>query len=750
MKLLWVSDSPQSPSGFGAVTRAVCSRLADAGHEIEILGWQTRGGGGRWHGIPVRPVRRDLFGADALLGYLMRFNPHFVVTLADVWWMSFMADPPIQDYLDRAGARWVHYYPVDGADVDGRLPSGWVRMLETADVPIAMSRFGAEVSRACGVDCAYIPHGVELDVFAPPADKAAAKDRLGYEGRFVVLSDARNQPRKLIPRVLDVAAEVVAKRPDIVFHLHTDPDDGAAKSELYHYGLREDVRLLGLDRHVHFTAGFRMRAHRGLRTEDLAAVYAAADAHLLGSWGEGFGLPNLQAASAGLVPIAVGYSASRELVDGHGFAVAAESSVVDEFGIVRCLPSREEAADAIIALHDDPALLAERSRRSREFALDYDWDRIAGSWERVLAEAPRRRPPVRSRVFAMGGGLAPAPDDLPEPVAEAARTATAALPEGATVRFQMTERQFGAVAADIHAETFRSGDFLSIPVRLGPLFDGAPRAPVGRLLVGRPDVPFAAAIRGAFPGVAVSLPTPPDDPVDGYVLSLEELLPALPHYALVVDYSGGCPPGTDAACAALGVPYVGGGDLWPPIEGHPVAQLRLLLTDQGLSERRRLTAAARVKQALGEQVVERLRQATLVAQPQENDAGQPGPVAPPPARRSEPAAPAGLAAAGGELLLVRAVGSDALPALRAVIASHGWLELMRTGGDTLVVAVTEGGKDLLESHPLVALANGVTLDEEADGARELKGLFVDHVSRQLTGQGTGAAAPAAINREEAP
>ena len=212
MKILWVSDSPTSPSGFGAVTRAVAKRLADRGHRVEIVGWQARGTTARWDGIPVHPVHRDAFGADALLGYLHRIQPDFLITLADVWWMSFLTDPPIQQYLDMSRTRWALYYPIDGTDADGRLPPGWITMLQTADVPIAMSRFGVEVSAACGVDAAYVPHGCDVDVFAPPADKDAAKARLGYGGRFVVLSDARNQPRKLLPRTLEIAVAASGAR----------------------------------------------------------------------------------------------------------------------------------------------------------------------------------------------------------------------------------------------------------------------------------------------------------------------------------------------------------------------------------------------------------------------------------------------------------------------------------------------------------------------------------------------------------
>jgi hypothetical protein len=38
VKILWMSDSPTSPSGFGNVTRFFGSGLADRGHQARILG----------------------------------------------------------------------------------------------------------------------------------------------------------------------------------------------------------------------------------------------------------------------------------------------------------------------------------------------------------------------------------------------------------------------------------------------------------------------------------------------------------------------------------------------------------------------------------------------------------------------------------------------------------------------------------------------------------------------------------------
>ena len=67
LRLLWISDSPDSPSGFGMVTRAIRPRLVRQGHEIEILGWQQRSAAAYWEGIAIRPVRHDTFGADVCM-----------------------------------------------------------------------------------------------------------------------------------------------------------------------------------------------------------------------------------------------------------------------------------------------------------------------------------------------------------------------------------------------------------------------------------------------------------------------------------------------------------------------------------------------------------------------------------------------------------------------------------------------------------------------------------------------------------
>src|SRR5712692_3349681 len=196
MRILWMSYNPTTPSGYGNVTRFVCAGLAERGHQVSILGWQTKGQPIPWQNCMLYPSG---FKADELLINLRRFQPDVLVILTDILWLAYLNYPVITDFMNTAGIAWAFYYPVEGDMGEKRLPPTWVRILKSVDLPIAMSRYGRDVTRANGLEPAYIPHGVDTKIFEPPADKGLAKQALGYEGKFVVLSDARNQLRKMLP-----------------------------------------------------------------------------------------------------------------------------------------------------------------------------------------------------------------------------------------------------------------------------------------------------------------------------------------------------------------------------------------------------------------------------------------------------------------------------------------------------------------------------------------------------------------------
>ena len=437
MRVLWVSDSPDTPSGFGNVTHFVCEGLARRGHNVSIIGWQTKQLHD-WNGCKVYPSLGRL-GSDAVFPFLIRNRPEVVIALADVWWLPYFSSPHVRRQMELTDTPWVLYFPIDG-DMEGeRLPASWTQLLREVDVPVAMSRYGQRIVRQNGLSCEYIPHGVDLNVFCPPSDRHEAKARIGASGKFVILSDSRNQPRKMLPRLLDVFAKFVARRPDSLLHLHTDPDDEFTKSGVYSYDVRADLLHLGIESKVTFTPGLTMKRGGGVPLKDLAAYYQAADVHLLASSGEGFGLPTLQAAAAGAVPMAGAYSASKELVEGHGETIEISEWSENEFAIRRGLIDVEDSVQKLEKLCDDRSLLAERSAASRRFAMSYSWDEIVNQWDSLLRSITNRpqRTLRTARVTALPQGL---------------RSFVDPQIDGVSVKVNVVERPFG------HLESGFRGD----------------------------------------------------------------------------------------------------------------------------------------------------------------------------------------------------------------------------------------------------------------------------------------------------
>jgi glycosyltransferase involved in cell wall biosynthesis len=539
------------------VTRFVCKGLAECGHQVSILGWQTRQAH-EWNGCPVYAVGRDPLGSDALYAFLVRHRPEVVIALADVWWLPYFSSPHVRRQMELTDARWALYFPIDGDTAEGLLPQSWVDLLRMVDVPIAMSRYGQRVASNCGIACDYIPHGVDTGVFAPPADREEAKRTVDADGRFVVLSDSRNQPRKLLPRLLDVFSRFAEGRPDALLHLHTDPADEFARSPTYSYDVRADLRHLGLGEQVRFSRGFTMR-HGGLPLEDLAAYYRAADVHLSASSGEGFGLPTLQAAAAGVVPMAGAYSASLELVEGHGEPIAIADWSETEFGIRRALIDVDDAAARLVALYEDRDRLRDQSAQAHEFAKGYDWAKVVRMWDELLASIARS--PARGRPR--------------EP--EVVHVETLPSLGGASITVKRVERPFGRLEAAIVADARRQTSDVRLPVMPKACEVGGVRVPrrFGRVCVGLGSALAFLALRSIFPRLEGWSPRPGEEELlVTYVSDPDEARYELAQSILVLDLEEELDEETLAEAALYGVPIA-----------RSVPEARALLTDSALVAR---------------------------------------------------------------------------------------------------------------------------------------------------------------------
>lgn len=107
----------------------------------------------------------------------------------------------------------------------------------------------------------------------------------------------------------------------------------------------------------------------------LVRIYQAATAFVLPSLYEGFGLPAAEAMACGVPTIVTNTSSLPEVVGNAGITVD--------------LDDRQGLIEHLSRLWKDRPWADELSRRGRERALEFDWDRTAGEMERVFAEALR-------------------------------------------------------------------------------------------------------------------------------------------------------------------------------------------------------------------------------------------------------------------------------------------------------------------------------------------------------------------------
>jgi glycosyltransferase involved in cell wall biosynthesis len=474
MKILWVSDHPTLATGFANVTRYVCCDLADRGHDVFILHKKLPSGQPTpWQNCTLYPTGSS---PDEQLKNLRQLQPDLVIMLGDIWYGP-PYHPAVFDFIHSDKVFFAQYYPINGDMGEKRLLPSWVRLLKAIDLPIAMSRYGQDVTRANGIEPAYIPLGVDTKLFQPPADKDLAKRAFGYEDKFVILSDARNQRHKMLPRTLEIFRRFAADKDDVILHLHCDLNDPLVCPPNYHYDLRADIAFLNLTDKVCLTKN--MSIFTGLPLEQLVQLYKAADVHLLASLGEGFGLPTLQAAATGVVPLASDYSASQELVTGHGEAVRVRHFVPDGFGVRCAFIDIDDAVSKLETLYRDRQRLAFKAQRAREFALAYDWEFILPQWdELLLREVPRRR--INQRLSGILG-----------------------TPRGEEGTSDLASEE--CTASKMAAEVFQEAQpewVLSIPVTL-PLAKSKQRLPGYVYAASQCDVPSVLALQHIFPGLKV-------------------------------------------------------------------------------------------------------------------------------------------------------------------------------------------------------------------------------------------------------
>jgi glycosyltransferase involved in cell wall biosynthesis len=152
-------------------------------------------------------------------------------------------------------------------------------------------------------------HNCSFENFRPPDDKAALRKKYGIgESTFVVgVNAANNDPfRKGLPEIMLAFAKFVSAHPDSVLALHTAVhQDGGQDLEAIaeHLGVTDKCKVADQYRYA-----------SGLITAaDMADWYGHIDVLCATSYGEGFGIPIVEAMATGVPVITTRCSSMEEL-----------------------------------------------------------------------------------------------------------------------------------------------------------------------------------------------------------------------------------------------------------------------------------------------------------------------------------------------------------------------------------------------------------------------------------------------------
>lgn len=401
MRILWAGIGPGHATGYGLMTREFTRRFRDAGHEVVLalfgepvldpLGRPNRNGtlnhpdhvsirdGGTWEGMralgPASQWKRDKDGKwqaagefrlpgqsfiwDAFGGH----NPDLVIVLKDAW----VLDP--EDYREYNTAVWLVF---DTEPMGAPDRSFFARCDARA---VCASTAGQRMAASAGLaDPLYVPHGIDTGIWTP-GPREAARELLGLpEDVFIAGIDAANiGPRKAWGEQFAAFADFHSQHPGSLLLVHAAPEHP------------EGISLRDLRSFLHLDDAVKFGAHTAMDDAQMVNWMRSLDVLMAASYGEGFGLPIVQAQACGIPVIGTDCSAITEKIPkGTGWLVPGQPWWNPHHQAWWHIPSVEGITRA---LHRAAGLGHDRRDLIRAHAMGYDADHVMKEhWTPVLEE----------------------------------------------------------------------------------------------------------------------------------------------------------------------------------------------------------------------------------------------------------------------------------------------------------------------------------------------------------------------------
>jgi len=429
LKILMVSEASFLTSGFGNYAKELLSRLHNTEkYEIAELACYGRVNDPKDSSIHWRyyanAVNADdprykaynssmdnQFGKWRFERVLLDFQPDVVVDIRDYWMNSYQEFSPLRPYF-----HWAIMPTVDSAPQQEE----WVDTYLHADAVFTYSDFGRDtLMEQSNNKINYIDTtspGVDLNTYRPLDNRDAIRKAFGIDSKFIIGSVMRNQKRKLIPELLASFKKIINISRDsnpelaknIYLYLHTSyPDAGWNIPELlkeYEIGNRvlftyacsacKFYKPQPYSHPITYCPRCGVKAYsmpnvsNGLPTSDLNAVMNTFDLYVQYAICEGFGMPQVEAAAAGVPIASVNYSAMMDVVNKlNGYPIRVNQYFKEmETKAIRVYPDNDHFIKIIQEYYALPDVLKKQKRYETRQLTEkhYNWDDIASRWEKYF------------------------------------------------------------------------------------------------------------------------------------------------------------------------------------------------------------------------------------------------------------------------------------------------------------------------------------------------------------------------------
>ena len=429
LKVLMVSEASFLSSGFGTYTKEILRRL-HATDKYQIAEFACYGKVNdpkdanihwRYYANAVdsndprskeyNSSMENQFGRWRFERVLLDFKPDVVIDVRDYWMNSYQQFSPLRPFF-----HWVLMPTVDSAPQQ----EDWIDTFIHADAIFTYSDFGRDTladqsnNKINYIDTAS--PGVSLDIFKPLSNRNEIRKALGVEDRFIIGAVMRNQKRKLIPELFAAFKKLLDQMQEeenpmgekLYLHLHTSyPDAGWDIPKLLkEYKVGNRVMFTYSCKNCNFfrpilynhpltncpkcgTKSFSMpNVSSGLKQEELNIIYNTFDLYVQYAICEGFGMPQVEAGSAGVPIASVDYSAMNDVVHKlNGYPIKVNQYFKElETQAIRVYPDNDDFIKIVKEYIALPDMLKDQKRHEvrRLTEKHYNWDDIAKKWEHYL------------------------------------------------------------------------------------------------------------------------------------------------------------------------------------------------------------------------------------------------------------------------------------------------------------------------------------------------------------------------------